>query len=183
MRIRRQTVSRSAASRACRAGGEGCKRLRCWRGAAGPASPAPGTGVYDELDMKDRMTTRAAVLALWIVALTGGVAGAQTDFGAEAGHWLKLDWKVAEQPGRAVVYGYVFNDFGLAARDVSLLVEGLDPEGRVVTRAYGRVPFVVAPGTSGYFETAVAPAARYRVSVSSYTWMHDDDFRPFRRLF
>jgi len=128
-------------------------------------------------------TLLLALLAMSIVGVTGDGAGAQTDFGAGPGHWLKLDWQVAEQPGRAVVYGHVFNDFGLPARDVSLLVEGLDAQGRVVTRALGHVPFVVAPGTRGYFETALAPAAEYRVSVHSYAWMHDDDFRPFRRRF
>ena len=108
---------------------------------------------------------------------------AQTNFGAPPEHWLKIDWKVAGQPDRAVVWGHVFNDFGLAARDVSLLVEGLDASGRVVTRAVAHVPFVITPGTHGYFETVVGPAAGYRVSVYSYTWMHDDDFRPFRRRF
>lgn len=121
----------------------------------------------------------AVLNALCLTGLTGNAGVAQTDFGAGPGHWLKLDWEVAEQGGRAVVYGYVFNDFGLAARDVSLLVEGLDPSDRVVTRAYGHIPHVLTPGSRGYFETAIAPAARYRVSVYSYTWMHDDDFRRF----
>lgn len=143
----------------------------------------PGAGVYDERRMRGPWVLLVALMAVSVAGLTGGETVAQTDFGAGPGHWLKLDWEVAEQGGRAVVYGYVFNDFGLAARDVSLLVEGLDQAGHVVTRAYGRVPFVVAPGTRGYFETAVAPAVTYRVSVYSYTWMHDDDFRPFRRPF
>lgn len=136
--------------------------------------------MYDG-DMRGTLGLVVAV-ALAVLAILG-YAAAQTNFGAAPGHWLKLDWEVAEQGGRAVVYGHVFNDFGLAARDVSVLVEGLDPAGRVVARAWGRVPFVVTPGTRGYFETAVAPADRYRVSVYSYTWMHDDDFRPFRRPF
>lgn len=132
--------------------------------------------------MRAPRTVLVALTAFAVVVVTGHGTVAQTNFGAGPGHWLKLDWEVAQQGGRAVVYGHVFNDFGLAARDVSLLVEGLDHSGRVVARAWGRVPFVVAPGTRGYFETAVAPADSYRVSVYSYTWMHDDDFRPFRRF-
>ena len=124
----------------------------------------------------------AFAAALWLLGPGVDVARAQTNFGAPPEHWLKIDWQVAGQPGRAVVWGHVYNDFGLAARDVSLLVEGLDASGRIVTRAIAHVPFVVTPGTHGYFETVVAPAADYRVSVHSYTWMHEDDFRPFRRF-
>lgn len=144
---------------------------------------ASGRAISSLLRTAGRAWLPAFAAALWLSSSGAGAAGAQTNFGAPPEHWLKIDWKVAGQPGRAVVWGHVYNDFGLAARDVSLLVEGLDASGRVVTRAVARVPFVVTPGTHGYFETVVAPAADYRVSVHSYTWMHDDDFRPFRRRF
>lgn len=128
-------------------------------------------------------TLLRALLVLSVLGMADGDAGAQTDFGAPPGHWLKLDWQVAEQPGHAVVFGWVLNDFGLAARDITILVEGLDAGGRVMTRGFGHVPFVVTPGTRGYFETALAPAVEYRVSVYSASWMHEDDFRRFRWRF
>jgi hypothetical protein len=69
----------------------------------------------------------------------------------------------------------VYNDFGLPARDIQLLVQALDEAGRPVAQTTAFVPYILAPGTTGYFEARVPPAANYRVSVASFSWAYKDD--------
>lgn len=132
-----------------------------------------------------RLNVRTAVIAAVVVlsvAMFAERAAAQTDFGAPPERYLKLDWQVDEHRGRPIIRGHVFNDHGLGARDIRILVEGLDPSGRVVTRSLGHVPFLVTPGTRAPFEVAVSqPAASYRVSVTSFGWVLPDDGRLFGR--
>lgn len=117
-----------------------------------------------------------ALLALALILGGAAPALAQSDFGAAPSRYLKLDWTASSDGDRAVVWGHVFNDFGLPARDIQILVEGLDPAGRPVERAVGWVPYIVAPGTTGYFETRLPRvAAAYRVSVLSFSWADRDD--------
>lgn len=115
------------------------------------------------------------VLATVIVLLLGGAAGAQTDFGADPTRYLKLDWKTAPTGPQTAVWGHVYNDFGLPARDIQLLVQALDEGGRPVAHAVAWVPFVLAPGTTASFEARVPTAANYRVSVASFSWAYQDD--------
>ena len=120
------------------------------------------------------------ILTTAIVLLLTAAATAQTDFGADPARNLKLDWKAVPSGPQAVVWGHVYNDFGLPARDIELLVEALDETGRPVARTTALVPYILTPGTTGYFEARVPPAANYRVSVASFHWVHPDDFG-FRR--
>ena len=110
-----------------------------------------------------------------IVLLLTGAAGAQTDFGADPARYLKLDWTTAPAGPQTAVWGHVYNDFGLPARDIQLLVQALDEAGRPVAHTITRVPFVLAPGTTASFEARVPPAATYRVSVASFSWATSDD--------
>ena len=109
------------------------------------------------------------------VLLFSGVAIAQTDFGADPARYLKLDWKTAPAGPQTVVWGHVYNDFGLPARDIQLLVEAVDEAGRPVAQTIAWVPFILAPGTTGSFEARVPPGASYRVRVSSFSWAYKDD--------
>ncbi len=115
------------------------------------------------------------VLAAVIVLLLTGSAAAQTDFGADPARYLKLDWQTAPAGPQTAVWGHVYNDFGLAARDIQLLVQAIDEAGRPVAQTIAWVPFVLAPGTTGYFEARVPAAASYRVSVAGFSWAYKDD--------
>jgi hypothetical protein len=123
----------------------------------------------------------ALLVATSVLSLASG-ALAQTDFGAAPERYLRLEWEVAERSGRPVVRGRVFNDYGFAARDIRLVVEGLDAAGHVRTRTVGYVPFLVTPGTTGPFVVRLPEkAAQYRVSVVDFRWVLPDDERIFRR--
>jgi hypothetical protein len=116
-----------------------------------------------------------ALLATVVALLLSGPADAQTDFGADPARYLKLDWKTAPAGPQTSVWGHVYNDFGLAARDIQLLVQALDESGRTVAQTIAWVPFVLAPGTTASFEARVPTAATYRVSVASFSWAYKDD--------
>lgn len=85
--------------------------------------------------------------------------------------FFRLDWSAGERGGRPVVYGHVVNEWGMPARAVRLLVDALDPSGRVVGQNVTWVPGVLTPGTTAYFETPAPPAASYRVSVFAFDWI------------
>ncbi|MBI2553082.1 MAG: hypothetical protein HYV92_01330 [Candidatus Rokubacteria bacterium] len=68
--------------------------------------------------------------------------------------------------------GYLYNDYGLPAVRVQLLVEVLDASGRTVAEAVAYVDREVPPFGRAYFEVAVPRAgAGYRVRVNFYDWM------------
>ena len=120
------------------------------------------------------MIIRCVLVALSIL-LFSGAAVAQTDFGADPARYLKLDWQTAPAGPQTAVWGHVYNDFGLPARDIQLLVQALDEAGRPVAQTIAWIPFVLAPGTTGSFEARVPSASSYRVSVASFSWAYKDD--------
>ena len=85
---------------------------------------------------------------------------------------LRLDWQVgASRGGKAIIAGYVYNDYVRSAGDVRLLVEAVDASGRTVARDVGFVPGVVPLRDRAYFEVPVRhPGATYRVSIVAYEW-------------
>jgi len=65
----------------------------------------------------------------------------------------------------------VYNDAGMPASKVSVLVEGLDGTGHPVNATIGYVIGTVPALSRAYFEVRVPSAASYRVSISSFEWM------------
>jgi hypothetical protein len=126
------------------------------------------------------MIARCVLVAITVLLLAPS-ASAQTDFGADPARYLKLDWKTVPAGPYTSVWGHVYNDFGLPARDIRLLVQAIDETGRPVAQAIAWVPFVLAPGTTGSFEARLPAAATYRVSVASFSWAPPDDFGIRRR--
>jgi hypothetical protein len=120
------------------------------------------------------MNVRRALAAIAVLLLAAG-ASAQTNFGADPARYLKLDWKTAPAGPYTSVWGHVYNDFGLPARDIQLLVQAFDESGRPVAQTIAWVPFVLAPGTTGSFEARLPTAATYRVSVANFGWAQPDD--------
>jgi hypothetical protein len=74
-----------------------------------------------------------------------------------------------------VIGGYVYNTWVMPARDVILLVEGLDASGAVTARTRAYVNRLVMPSDRSYWEVPLpAPAASYRVNVASLHWFAHD---------
>ena len=85
---------------------------------------------------------------------------------------FKLDWQLNQGPGGPSVKGHIVNPYALPARDIRLLVEGLDESGQVTTKTLGYLPTIVPSGSEVSFDIPVAGnAARYRVKVLSYDWV------------
>ena len=83
--------------------------------------------------------------------------------------YFELEWQPDERRGKAVVSGYVTNQWGISVNNVRMRVEALDTGGVVTATYIGYVFGDVTPGTRAYFEVPVAQkAANYRVSVLSY---------------
>jgi hypothetical protein len=73
--------------------------------------------------------------------------------------------------GKAIIAGYVYNDYVRSAGDVRLLVEAIDASGGTVARDVGFVPGVVPLRDRAYFEVPVRHSgATYRVSIVAYEW-------------
>ena len=82
---------------------------------------------------------------------------------------LQLDWQVMQRERGAAVRGHVLNPYGLPARDIRLLVEGLDGTGTVVSRTTHPVQQIVRSGERATFDFPVSDGAeRYRVSVVTF---------------
>jgi hypothetical protein len=74
--------------------------------------------------------------------------------------------------GRTRLTGYVYNDHGLAPAKVRLLVDSLDPAGRVIATTVGYVDTLVPLKGRTYFEVPIdRPGASYRVTVPYFDWI------------
>jgi hypothetical protein len=91
------------------------------------------------------------------------VAGAQ--------RYFTLEWQAASRAGRRLVQGYVRNDWGFAATNLRLLVEGLEHPDRLVSQRIIALGGQLTPGTRAYFETTMPPASTYRVRVFAFDWI------------
>ena len=102
------------------------------------------------------------------VAVGTGVGWAQ-----DSGGHFRVEWEVSKgQKGHAVVSGYLYNDYGLAAVRVQLRVEVLDASGRTVSETTAYIDREVPPRDRAYFEASVPrPWAGYRVTVNFFDWM------------
>jgi hypothetical protein len=67
------------------------------------------------------------------------------------------------------VRGHLLNGHGLPARDIHLLVEGLDSAGGVISRTTSAVQQIVRSGERASFDVPVPGGAeRYRVTVVTF---------------
>jgi hypothetical protein len=103
---------------------------------------------------------------LFGVALTGCARGA--DVVPTSTRQFHLDWQVTRHARGAVVRGYLGNPYAVPARDIHLLVEGLDAGGSVVTATTSAVRRIVLAGDRVPFDVLVGEAERYRVSVVAF---------------
>jgi hypothetical protein len=92
--------------------------------------------------------------------------------------FFTLTWTVGERNGQAVVSGRIYNNWGLAAANVRLLVDELDANGQIVDQRLSWLGFTLTPGTTAPFEIAVARATpNHRVSVFAFDWVQTDHRR------
>ena len=120
-----------------------------------------------------RATRRVVVVALWLCAHAASGWSAQlTPRVAGWEQFFKIDWQTGVRGGKPVVDGHVYNDWGFDAKDVRLLVEGLEADGRVTWQKVEWQGSNAAPGARVPFEIAVpASAPAYRISVFSFDWV------------
>jgi hypothetical protein len=104
--------------------------------------------------------------------------GVETILSPVTPNQVHLEWRPEARGDRTHVTGYIYNDWIMPARDIWLLVESLDANGQVVARTGARVDRVLTVGSRSYFDVAVpAPAASYRVLVTSLRWSPGDGSR------
>jgi hypothetical protein len=109
------------------------------------------------------------LLALSLAALTWSEVGCAS---SREPPLFQLDWQVVPAPRGPSVKGHLVNRGSLPARDLRLLVEGLDDSGHVLTKTLGVLSQIVESGGSTPFDVPVpGTAASYRVSVLSYEWV------------
>lgn len=119
---------------------------------------------------------KAWIVAALLVTGMGAQAGAELLTPRIVGweQFFKLDWQADQRRGRPVVSGHIMNDWGFPARNIQLLVEGLDGTGSVVGQRVSWLGTELTPGMRVYFETPAPPpgsAAAYRVSVFAFDWV------------
>jgi len=96
-------------------------------------------------------------------------SGTQTQVG-NAGT-ITLNWQATQdRAGRPLIVGRVITRGSKASYCTPrLLVETLDPQGRVTAERMGFIPGTVGPYDNVYFEEVIrAPGPGYRVSIASW---------------
>jgi len=86
--------------------------------------------------------------------------------------YFRLDWAAGTHGGRPAVFGHIYNNWGFAATNVRLLVDGLNERGEIVSQTVGWLGTQLTPGTTAPFEVVVkGSATSYRVSVFAFDWV------------
>lgn len=117
------------------------------------------------------MTIRPLLMVAWLLAAMPTEAVAQT-FTPQSAARLTVSFTTEKVgSGRVLVYGEVRNGTNSACERVVVSVEGLDENGRVVSRGRAYVFGVVPSRGSSSFELRLASPGserRYRVEIESY---------------
>ncbi len=121
--------------------------------------------------IKSGTFAKIATLVILALALGTSQAGHQPYAFAEGEHDFRVEWEQRQTRLGPAIAGYVYNDAGMPASKVSVLVEGLDGTGHPVTATIGYVGGTVPALSRAYFEVRVPTAVSYRVSISSFEWL------------
>ena len=110
-------------------------------------------------------------LALWLTACASTQSGPLEPIVVGGERYFRVEWQPDTRDGRPGVAGYVYNDWGLPAAGIRLLVDSLGPGGELLGQRIVTVG-TLTPGTHAYFEAAVRePASAYRVRIFSWGWV------------
>jgi hypothetical protein len=120
------------------------------------------------------MTARRLLLAVSILVVLAAGAGAQT-YTPQSSSRLTVSFTTERVgSGRLLVYGEVRNGTNASCERVVVSVEGLDENGRVVSRGRAFVFGVVPSRGSTPFEVRLASPGserRYRVEIESFQFV------------
>jgi hypothetical protein len=120
--------------------------------------------------------TRSLVALLAVLLLSStcelvcGTGSAQDLAGSQNDRYFRVEAeRGTTRRGKPILYGWVYNDYGLPATDVRLLAEAVEAGGQVADRKAGYVNGEIPAFSRAYFEMA-APSggASERVTVSSF---------------
>jgi hypothetical protein len=124
------------------------------------------------------------ILALLVTGCTavGPVPSASTTTAhPEWQHYFKITYDVQPYGEARRVSGYIMNDYGVAMRNVQLLVQALDPGENLVAQRLTWVPGGVPGFGRTFFQVAGLPVAdKYRVTVWSFERVETDPRWPLR---
>jgi hypothetical protein len=121
------------------------------------------------------MTARRAVLALLVVLASGSSgspAAAQTTYTPQSAAGLSVTFQTERVgSGRVIIFGDVRNGSSNAYERVTLLAEGLDEAGAVVSRGRAYVGGTIPARGTAPFECRLSSGGRerrFRVTVEAY---------------
>ncbi len=119
------------------------------------------------------MRRPSALIALLLLAVSGCGFSSQPVEPLVTGsqQFFSLEWQASPRGNQRIVQGYIKNNWGLAAANMRLLVEALEPPDRLVSQRISWLGGQLTPGTRAYFETSMPPAPTYRVRVFAYDWI------------
>ena len=117
------------------------------------------------------MTTRRfSAAVLMAVVLGAGAVGAQEQPIVTESRGLRIVWTVQPQTRDfSAVCGQIFNDQRTTARNIGLLVQGVDGD-KVVSRNIPNVAREIVGQSGWQFCGTVVKAPTYRVIVTSVDW-------------
>ena len=113
---------------------------------------------------------RPSLIVVTAVLLAASGAWAQA-LSAWIEPYVKVEWQIGFRKGHPIVWGYIYNQRGMYATRVRILIEQLDRTGKSVGSQTAWVPGDLPRFGRAYFEQPVPTAdATYRVSVISLDW-------------
>jgi hypothetical protein len=120
------------------------------------------------------MTARRLLLLGVVLGALAGIASGQT-FTPQSPSGLGVTFTTEKAGGsRVLVFGEIRNQNTAPAQHVVVMAEGLDQDGRVVSRARGYVLGVVPSRGSAPFEIRMLAGGsekRYRVQIESFEFL------------
>ena len=119
-----------------------------------------------------RPRTGIAVMQLTMLLLATAPAAAQNYAISGAERYFRVEAEgIKSRRWGPEVGGYIYNDYGSAAANVRLLIEGQDASGATVSSVVAQIAGVVPGNNRLYFEVRVPAAESYRVRVVSWDFI------------
>lgn len=122
--------------------------------------------------LRSQIVTGIGLAALLVAAAVGVALG--QGFGAPAAERF---FRVEVGPGKPwrgkdTVTGYVYNDYGHSATNVTIVVHTLDASGVIIDRTTVSVDRIIPPfGRADFYAPVSTPGARYTGTVLYFDWL------------